>query len=52
MLKAREDVGRALSFEEEQRLLKACAASRSRSLFPAVAIALNTGLRLEASYGC
>ena len=47
MLKAREDVGRALSWDEEQRLLKACAASRSRSLFPAVVIALNTGLRLE-----
>ena len=47
MLKTREDVGRAISAEEESRLLSTCAASRSRSLFPAVVIALNTGLRLE-----
>jgi integrase len=45
MLPVREDVGRALSAEEEQKLLTACAASRSRSLLPAVTLALNTGLR-------
>ena len=45
MLPNREDVGRALSVEEEERLLKACAASRSRTLLPAVTLALHTGLR-------
>jgi len=45
MLRAREDVGRALTIEEEEKLLRACASSRSRSLLPAVTIALNTGLR-------
>ncbi|MEQ1897613.1 MAG: site-specific integrase [Vicinamibacterales bacterium] len=45
MLRVREDVGRALAVEEEERLLRACAASRSRSLLPAVTLALNTGLR-------
>lgn len=46
MLPAREDVGRALTAGEERRLLGACAASRSRSLLPGVALALATGLRL------
>jgi integrase len=45
MLPNREDAGRALSREEEQKLLATCAASRSRSLLPAVTLALNTGLR-------
>ena len=45
MLRAREDVGRALTVEEEDKILRACAASRSRSLLPAVTLALNTGLR-------
>jgi integrase len=45
MLRAREDVGRAISRNEEEALLKACRASRSRSLFPAVLIALNTCMR-------
>lgn len=45
MLRAREDVGRAISLDEESALLEACRASRSRSLFPAVLIALNTCLR-------
>ena len=45
MLTVREDVGRAISVEEEQKLLTACATSRSRSLLPAVTLALNTGLR-------
>ena len=45
MLRAREDAGRAISREEEDALLEACRASRSRSLFPAVLIALNTCMR-------
>jgi integrase len=45
MLPVSEDAGCALSREEEMRLLAACAASRSRSLLPAVTLALNTGLR-------
>jgi integrase len=45
MLRAREDVGRALEVEEEEKLLRTCAASRSRSLLPAVTLALSTGLR-------
>ncbi|MGH9697898.1 MAG: site-specific integrase [Candidatus Acidiferrales bacterium] len=45
MLRAREDVGRAISRDEEAALLKACRASRSRSLYPAVLIALNTCMR-------
>lgn len=45
MLRAREDVGRAISKDEETALLKACCASRSRSLYPAVLIALNTCMR-------
>jgi integrase len=45
MLRAREDVGRAISREEEEALLEACRASRSRSLYPAVLIALNTCMR-------
>jgi integrase len=45
MLRVREDTGRALAVDEEENLLMACAASRSRSLLPAVTLALNTGLR-------
>jgi integrase len=45
MLSAREDVGRAISQDEESRLLAECGASRSRSLFPAVTVALATGMR-------
>jgi integrase len=45
MLRAREDVGRAISRDEEGALLEACRASRSRSLYPAVLIALNTCMR-------
>jgi integrase len=47
MLTAREDAGRSLTPDEETQLLSACAASRSRSLLPAVTLALSTGLRLE-----
>jgi integrase len=45
MLRTREDIGRAISRDEEDALLEACRASRSRSLFPAVLIALNTCMR-------
>lgn len=45
MLRAREDVGRAISRDEESALLGACRASRSRSLYPVVTIALNTCMR-------
>lgn len=40
-------IGRKLEWDEESALLTACAASRSRSLFPAVALDFNTGLRLS-----
>lgn len=45
MLKARDDIGRALDPKEEKKLLDVCADSRSRSLLPAVLLALNTGMR-------
>ncbi|MFT4112400.1 tyrosine-type recombinase/integrase [Silvibacterium sp.] len=45
MLKARQDIGRALSEDEQHRLLTACKKSRSRSLYPAVLLSLHTGLR-------
>ena len=45
MLKVRNEVGRALSDDELHRLLAACKASRSRSLYPAVLLSLHTGLR-------
>lgn len=45
MLKARDDIGKALDPTEEKKLLDACADSRSRSLLPAVLLALNTGMR-------
>jgi integrase len=45
MLPTRDDVGQALNPKDEKRLLGACADSRSRSLLPAVLLALNTGMR-------
>jgi integrase len=45
MLTVRDDVGRALTAEEEKKLLGACGASRSRALLPVVTLALNTGMR-------
>ncbi|MGA7560974.1 MAG: site-specific integrase [Terriglobales bacterium] len=45
MLPTLDDVGRAISAEEELALLSACLKSRSRSLYPAVMVALNTGMR-------
>jgi integrase len=40
-----DDTGRAISRDEETALLNACQASRSRSLYPAVLVALNTCVR-------
>jgi len=45
MLKARHDIGRALTEDEQLRLLAACKKSRSRSLYPAIQLSLHTGLR-------
>jgi integrase len=45
MLPERSDIGRALSRDEETRLLAACKASRSRSLYPAVLLSIHSGLR-------
>ena len=47
MLKVRTDIGRALSQDEETRLLAACRKSRSRSLYPAVLLSIHSGLRNE-----
>lgn len=44
-LAERDDVGRAISPDEQLKLLRLCGNSRSRSLYPAVALALNTGMR-------
>ncbi len=45
MMRARTDVGHALSVEDAGRLLAACRKSRSRSLYPAVLLSIHTGLR-------
>ena len=45
MLKTRGEIGRALSADEQHRLLSACKKVRSRSLYPAVLLSLHTGLR-------
>ena len=45
MLPTRDDIGRAVSQEEESKLLAACSESRSRSLLPAITLALNTCMR-------
>ncbi len=47
MLPERQDVGRALSTEEETRLLLECRRSRSRILLPFVVMALETGARFN-----
>jgi integrase len=43
--RGREDIGQALGIDQEERLLRACAVSYSRSLLVAVTLALNTGMR-------
>ncbi|HEY1649534.1 MAG TPA: integrase [Terracidiphilus sp.] len=45
MLPASDDVGRAITAEEEAALLQACSQSRSRSLVPFVTLAIETGAR-------
>lgn len=45
MLRATDDVGRAITHEQESALLAACQSSRSRSLHTAVLLALNTCMR-------
>ena len=45
MLPARDDIGQAITHEEEARLLEECNKSRSRSLYPAVTLAHSTGMR-------
>lgn len=45
MLPTRDDTGKALSTMEEDAMLAACLDSRARCLYPAVMLALNTGMR-------
>jgi integrase len=45
MLAVQDDVGHALTLEEEAALLTACLKSRCRCLYLAVMLALNTGMR-------
>jgi integrase len=45
MLPTRDDIGHALTPDEESRLLAECLNSRSRSLYVAVMLALNTAMR-------
>jgi integrase len=45
MLATRDDIGRAITPEEESALLHACGKSRSRSLVPFVTLAIETGAR-------
>lgn len=45
MLRASGEIGRAITRQEEARLFDACRESRSRSLLPAVALALSTAMR-------
>jgi integrase len=47
MLRQREDIGRAITSDEEVRLLAAAKKSASRSLYPAVLLSIHTGLRNE-----
>ncbi len=47
MLTTREDVGRAITTEDECALLDACSKSRSRSLLPFVTLAIDTGARFN-----
>ena len=50
-LKESPSPGRALSHEEETRLLDAASKSRCRSLYPVVMLALNTGMRASEIRG-
>ena len=52
MLRERSDIGRALTADEQHRLLTACKKSHSRSLYPAVLLSLHTGLRMASCACC
>ena len=45
MMSVRETAGKALTDEEERRLLDSCQKRRSRALLPIVTLALHTGMR-------
>ena len=45
MMTVRETVGKALTGDEERRLLDSCGKRRSRALLPIVTLALHTGMR-------
>ena len=45
-LPERHDVGRAISFEDESKLLAAAGVSRSPALLPLIVLSLDTGMRL------
>jgi integrase len=45
MLAVSDDIGKSMSPKDEKKLLDVCGDSRSRSLWPAVVVALNTGMR-------
>lgn len=47
MLTVNDEVGRALTTDEEKALLQACSLSRSRCLLPFVTLALETGARFN-----
>jgi integrase len=47
MIPLGDEIGRAISAAEERALLTACAKSRSRSLFPLVILAIETGARFN-----
>ena len=47
MLREREDIGRALTPDEEVSLLAAAKRSVSRTLYPAILLSIHTGLRNE-----
>ena len=46
-LRERDEVGRALTADEVSRLLAGARKSRSRSLYPALVLLLNTGMRVS-----
>ena len=45
MLRERKDVGRALSYGDEKKLIEAAGKSRSPALLPLLTVTLDTGLR-------
>jgi len=45
MLRERKDVGRAVSYEDERKLIEAAGKSRSPALLPLLTVTLDTGLR-------